>query len=286
MKLADVEARFYELVTARQSVAATVAARGPEERRSVEEVVAGDARLPAIARLEIYADMYFVRIHDVLADEYAKTAAVLGAAGFHGMVLDYLDGCRPNHPSMREVGARLPGFLAAHPTAAGRPWLAELARLERARLEMVDSADAELLTLETLRALPPARFAPLRLRLVPSHALFATRFDVVTLWRAGAPAAAVPESSPAALLVWRRELEVLHRAVGGEEADWLRRLETGDVTFEELCTGLGRGRTDEAAAARAFELVGAVGERRPAARRLARLKAPSPRPVTVSSRRG
>ena len=256
MKLADVEARFYELVTARDSVAATVAARGLKMRRAVEEMVAGDARLPAIPRLEIYADMYFVRIHDVLGDEYAKTAAALGAASFHGLVLDYLDACRPDHPSMREVGARLPAFLAAHSTTAGRPWLAELAQLERARLELVDSADAEALTLEGLRTLPPERFAALRLQLVPSHALFATRFDVVPLWRSDDPGAAVPEPSPTALLVWRRELDVLHRAVDGEEADWLRRLEAGEVSFEELCAGLGRGRTDEAAAARAFELVG------------------------------
>jgi hypothetical protein len=236
MKLADVEARFYELVTARQSVAATVAARGPSARIDVEEMVMGDPRLPAIARLEIYADMYFVRIHDVLAEEYAKTAALIGAAGFHGLVLDYLDECRPDHPSMREVGARLPAFLAV-------------------RLEMVDSADAETLTLEALRALPPEQFPSLRLPLVPSHTLFATRFDVVSLWRSDDPAT-VPEPSPTALVIWRRELEVLHRAVDGEEADWLRRLERSDVTFEELCAGLGRGRTDEAAAARAFELVG------------------------------
>jgi hypothetical protein len=256
MKLADVEARFYELVTARDSVAATVEARGPDLRHAVEEMVAGDARLPALARLEIYADMYFVRIHDVLCDEYAKTAAALGARAFHGLVLDYLDACRPDHPSMREVGARLPAFLAAHPATARRPWLAELARLERARLEMVDSADAETLTLEALRALPPEKFSPLCLRLVPSHALFAVRFDVVPLWRSDDLGATLPEPSPTALLVWRHELEVLHRAVDGEEADWLRRLEAGDVTFEELCAGLGRGRTDEAAAARAFELVG------------------------------
>ena len=256
MKLADVEARFYELVTARDSVAATVAAGGPDLRRAVEEMVAGDARLPAIARLEIYADMYFARIHDVLRDEYAKTAAALGAAAFHGLVLDYLDACRPDHPSMREVGARLPAFLAAHPTVARQPWLAELARLERARLEMVDSADVETLTPEALRTLQPERFAGLRLRLVPGHALFATRFDVVPLWRSDDPEAAVREPSPTALLVWRRELDVLHRAVDGEEADWLRRLEGGDVTFEELCAGLAQGRTDEAAAARAFELVG------------------------------
>jgi hypothetical protein len=256
MRLADVEARFYELVTARDSVAATVAAGGPEVRHAVEQTVAGDARLPAIARLEIYADMYFARIRDVLADEYAKTAAALGGAAFHALVVDYLDACRPDHPSMHEVGARLPAFLAAHPANARRPWLAELARLERARLEMIDGADAETLTLETLRTLPPERFAGLRLRLVPSHALFATRFDVVPLWRSDDPGAPVLQPSPAALLVWRREVEVLHRSVDGEEVNWLRRLESGDVMFASLCDGLGRGRSDEAAAARAFELVG------------------------------
>lgn len=256
MKLADVEARFYELVTARDSVAATVAAGGPAARRAVEEMVAGDARLPAIARLEIYADMYFVRLRDVLADEFPRTAAALGAAAFHQLVVDYLDACRPDDPSMREVGARLPAFLGTHATAALRPWLAELARLERARLEMVDSADAETLTLEALRTLPPERFAALRLRLVPSHALFATRFDVVLLWRSDDPGAAVPGPSPTALLVWRRALEVLHRAVDSEEADWLRRLASGDALFAEMCDRLARGRSDEAAAARAFELVG------------------------------
>jgi len=204
VKPADVEARFYELVSARQSVAAMVARRGPEALRAVEQMVAGDARLPPVARLEIYADMYFTRLHDVLAEEYAKLAAALGPAAFHGLVLDYLDACRPDHPSMREIGARLPAFLAAHPTIAGRPWLAELARLERARLEMVDSADAEALTLDALRALPPEQFAPLRLRLVPSHTLFASRYDVVSLWRSDDPAAAIPGPSAAALLVWRR----------------------------------------------------------------------------------
>ena len=99
MKLADIEARFYELVTARDSVAVTVAERGPEVRRAVEQMVAGDARLPAIARLEIYADMYFARIRDVLADEYAKTAADRGLR-----VLICGAG----------LAAALPGVVAAH----------------------------------------------------------------------------------------------------------------------------------------------------------------------------
>src|SRR6185295_6948564 len=150
MKLSDTQARFQALVTARDSVEAIVA-RDAQARASVEEMVVGDARLSAVDRLDVYAGMYFVRIHDVLAQELARTAAVLGAEAFHGLVTDYLAACPPSHPSLREAGARLPNFLAGHPLAAERPWLAELARLERARLEVFDGPDAAPVTMAALR---------------------------------------------------------------------------------------------------------------------------------------
>jgi hypothetical protein len=58
------------------------------------------------------------------------------------------------------------------------------------------------------------------------------------------------------LIVWRRELDVLHRAADDDEARWFPRLANpGGVAFETLCAALAETRTDEAAAARAFELV-------------------------------
>ncbi len=102
MKLADVEAQFYALVTARESVAATVSARGREVRRAAEEMVAGDARLPAIPRLEIYADMYFARIHDVLRDEYAED----GGGARRGGVSPSGDRLSRRLPANRPVDAR------------------------------------------------------------------------------------------------------------------------------------------------------------------------------------
>jgi hypothetical protein len=256
MKLAETQAWFYELVTARQSVAATVEARGPEAQRVLDGVVDGDARLPATARLEIYADMYFARLRDVLRDEYPKTLALLGASTFHDLVVDYHLARPPSHPSLRELGARLPAFLAEHRLAADRPWAAELARLERARLELYDGPDAEILTIELLRACPPERVVGLHLRLVPSHALLTFRFDLATLWRADDPALVVPQPAPGTMLIWRRALEVLHRSVGDEEGSWLRSIAAGGVTFEALCGELAANRSDEQAAARAFELVG------------------------------
>ena len=76
-----------------------------------------DAKLSAVDRLDVYANMYFFRMLDVLRDDYAKVVAVVGDDAFHNLVTDYLVACRPAHPSLREVGARLPGFLARHPSS-------------------------------------------------------------------------------------------------------------------------------------------------------------------------
>jgi hypothetical protein len=258
VKLADVQARFYALVTAPESVAATLAAAGPDAVREIDDMVAGDARLSAVARLDIYANMYFFRIRDVLRDEYPKTVTALGDDGFHNLVTDYLAACPPDQPSLREAGARLPAFLALAGQAAARdrPWLAELARLERARLELIDADDAPAVALAELELIPPERFGALRLRLVPSHTLLENRFAIAPRWRASEPETDPVPPATETLLVWRRRgLDVYHRAVDAEEAACLRWLGREDVAFEDLCAKLAEGRTDEVAAVRAFELV-------------------------------
>jgi hypothetical protein len=262
--LADTQARFHALVTARDSVGA-IAARDAGARGAVEAMVAGDARLSAVDRLDLYASMYFARLLDALRDDYARTAAVVGGEAFHGLITDYLLACPPAHPSLREAGARLPAFLstvsaaaasAAHALARERPWLSELARLERARLEVFDAPDAAPVPAASLRAVAPERFGALRFGLVPAHRLLAGRFAVAEIWRAADPAAApAPREAPETLIVWRRDGDVFHRAADADEVRWLPRLAAaGGVVFEDLCAALAETRSDQAAAARAFEL--------------------------------
>lgn len=251
-RLADTQARFHALVTARDDVAA-IAARDTAARAAVEAMVVGDARLSAVERLDLYATMYFVRIHDVLREEYARTVAVLGGEAFHALVTDYLQACPPAHPSLREAGARLPAFVSGHAVASDRPWLAELARLERARLEVFDGPDATPVSLAALRGIAPERFGALRLSLIPARRVLANRFTIAPTWR---DAAATPREAPETLIVWRRDVDVLHRAADDDEARWFPRLvDPGGVAFEALCAALAETRDDAAAAARAFELV-------------------------------
>ena len=86
-------------MTAPESVTATLAARGAQAVGEVHELVVGDARLSAVERLEIYANMYFFRIRDVLRDEFPRTAALLGDSAFHDLVVDYLAAIPPE-PSL------------------------------------------------------------------------------------------------------------------------------------------------------------------------------------------
>jgi hypothetical protein len=57
------------------------------------------------------------------------------------------------------------------------------------------------------------------------------------------------------MLVWRHDDDVFHRAADADEARWLPRLVAdAGLLFADLCAALGETRSDEDAAARAFEL--------------------------------
>jgi len=261
-RLADVEAQLYDLITAPEGVGKrlTELGRAPGD---LETIVRSSGQLSAVERVDVYANMYFFRILEVLGDEHAKIVTLMGGDAFHNLVTDYLLACRPAHPSLREVGARLPAYLATHPLAEGRPWLSELARLERARIELFDGPDAEALTLDAVRSLPPEALPELALRAIPCHAVLHTEYAIAPLWRAlegrspGSPGVGHAQVDRLAetILIWRQELTVFHRVADPDERLYLPLLQRG-ATFADLCDQvLARASDAEAAAGRAFELL-------------------------------
>jgi hypothetical protein len=253
--LADVQAQLYDLITAPEGAAKRLVELG-RAPRDLEAIVRASGQLSAVERVDVYANMYFFRILEVLADEYAKIVTLVGGDGFHNLVTDYLLACRPAHPSLREVGARLSAYLARHPLAEDRPWLSELARLERTRLELFDGPDAEVLTLEAVRALPPEALPELALRVIPCHAILHTDFALAPLWRA-LEAGHQPEDPPGSaetILVWRHQLDVFHRVLDSDEVACFSLLRQG-ATFAAVCEQVSEGAGAEAAAQRAFELL-------------------------------
>jgi hypothetical protein len=159
--------------------------------------------------------------------------------------------------------------------------LADLARLERARTEVFDGPDATALAREDLAELDPAEFPSLRLRLVPSSRVVTIESDADEVWDAienpttnGDGIDTAPtndsdgietaptndgdgiESERAAakqqrvILVWRRDLVVLHRTLESDEARIVPSMIAG-TTFGAACELL----DEETAAERAIELL-------------------------------
>jgi hypothetical protein len=218
-------------------------------------LVLGDARASADERLHVYAHMYRARLVEALEAVYPRLARCLGHEAFEEVVLEYVGDHPSRNPSLRFLGAALPEWLEQRRSDA--PWLSDLARLEWARADVFDAPDQQVLTLDTIRALPPEGFAALSLRLVGAHRLVIVDYATAALWDAagtGDPIDPTRESEDPqgeTILVWRQDTTVYHRALAPDEAAAVERIARG-TPFGALCEALASRLLPDEATARAF----------------------------------
>lgn len=221
------------------------------QRQFHDRVTTGEPAdgLIASGDLDIYATMYATRLHDALADDYPKLRAALGDERFAAVATPYLRAHPPRSFTLRDAGLELAGHLRASGLAP--PWAADLAALERARVEVFDGPDAEPLAHASAVALGP-ELPELVLTWVPSSAVVPLAWAVDDLWSAiedGQPTFE-PASAARVVLVWRRDSSVLHRTLDPDEAELAHAIAAG-VRFADACERMatihGDGATGRAA---------------------------------------
>jgi hypothetical protein len=256
-ELAALQARIWQLVTAPSGVASALAEESGAEAGDLAGWLATDTRVPAVARLDVYAHAYFQRIHDVLAEDFGALRANLGDDGFHDLVTAFLCVHPPERPSLRHAGDRLAGFLAEHraaqPFRQRWPFAADLARFERALTDSFDAPDAAPLRAQDLASIPPDDWAELVLELHPSVRLPRHHYAVLPMreaWDADGAASLPVAIEPGEALVWRARERTFFRWVDAEEAELLTALQRG-VRFGELCELVAARLGEEEAPARA-----------------------------------
>lgn len=263
MSLATTQREIARLVRAPEGVAAALAEAAEGARAALAAQVRDEAPLGAVARLEVYANAYFFRIRDVLAEAYESLVAAIGADGFNDLLTAYLWHHPSRAASLRRVGDGLAAFLEAHPAAAPFrerwPFAADLARLECALADAFDAADVPPLSRDDLASLAPDDFAALVFALHPSVRLL--RFDRPVLRfhharLAGETEVALPATAePGHALVWRLEEQPRSRTLDPVEADLLAALAGGDC-FAALCDRAVQHAGEDGAAARVAEHLG------------------------------
>jgi hypothetical protein len=98
--------------------------------------------LSSFERLEIYNRQYWFRVIDAVSEDFPALRAVLGQEKFDLLVLAYLRENPSTSFTLRNLGARLPAWLASYPALAGpqHALAVDVARLEWAYIEAFDGA--------------------------------------------------------------------------------------------------------------------------------------------------
>ena len=136
-----------------------------EWQGEADALIKPNDRLAPLERLEIYSRSYWFRILGSLYEDFPGLRAVIGERSFRQLWRAYLTERPSRSFTLRDLGSRLPEWLARNPRYAGKPHALaiDMAALEFAHIEAFDSAAEKALGPEDLLALGPdfhARLQP------------------------------------------------------------------------------------------------------------------------------
>lgn len=205
---------------------------------ATEAHVLGTERVPIATRLSIYRNAYRARLIEALQSNYPALSQLLGEAEFNALGGAYVHEHDSHFVNIRYYGHNLPQFLATHPESAGAPLLAELARWEWAITEAFDAADASPIRADALSTIVPEDWSELRFEWHPSVRRPSLAWNAPQIWKALTSGSDRPEAvcgpSPAAWLMWRRDLRIFFRSLNAAEAQAIEASHSGK-SFGELC---------------------------------------------------
>lgn len=169
---------------------------------------------------------------DALADSFPVVQQLVGEPFFRAMAAVFVRESPPRSAVLALCGADFPAFIAGFAPAASLPYLADVARLEAARVRAFHAADAAPPGAEMLsRALDSGeRLGELHIGCHPSLAVVVSAFALVSVWAAHQGEAEVQPFSaegPECALVLREGLEVQVLKVPAGTACFVSALQQG-----------------------------------------------------------
>lgn len=210
-------------------------------------------------RFDVHRNNVMASLVRALEDGFPVTCQLVGAEFYRAMARDYVRAQPPSSPVLLDHGAGFAEFIAGFTPAAAVPFLADMARLERARVEAFHAADAAPLGTQDFAPwlATPERLMQCRVALHPSLRLLRGMHGVLALWAAHQPDGegldvaldAASGDGREDLLVLRPELEVTARRLAPGLGELLSAL-AGDARLGEAL--------QRAAADPAFELDAAL----------------------------
>ncbi|MES3020640.1 MAG: DNA-binding domain-containing protein [Pseudomonadota bacterium] len=187
------------------------------------------AAQPAFA---VYRNTVFKACVDALAANYPSVGVLVGTEWMRSAALEYARSRAPASVSLLNYGEDFPAFLAGLVAAADLPYLADVARLDRAWNHAHGAPDHAVLQAAELGALAPHALAEVRLRPLPGATwAWFPDMPVYTIWSASRA-----RRTPAPDIAWQAEgILLLPR---DQVVRW-QPLDAGACAFLDACAGGG-----------------------------------------------
>ena len=203
-----------------------------DPERAPPAIVSGPNGKAAGKRYNVYRNNVTVSLINALAAAFPATQRITGADFFRAMARFHLRASPPTSPLLFEYGYDFPDFIERYEYAQSMPWLADVARIERAWLDAYHAADAEPLKPQALASIPPEQLAVTVLTPHPTTQIVRSRFPAVSIFAANRsedPVSPITETEPEDALVTRPGLEVTVRHLPSGGAAFLSCLIAGET---------------------------------------------------------
>jgi hypothetical protein len=213
------------------SYAAVLALALLDADRATPPAVAGPNGKAARKRYNVHRNNVTVSLINALVAVFPATQRITGADFFRAMARFHVRATPPTSPLLFDYGRGFPDFIERYEYAQSMPWLADVARIERAWLDAYHAADAEPLAPRPLASIPPERLAETILMPHPATRILRSRFPAVTIFaanRSEGPVGRIEATEPEDALVTRPGLEVIVRRLPPGGAVFLTRLMAGE----------------------------------------------------------
>jgi hypothetical protein len=251
LSLPELQSRFFASI-------ARMPGAGPTSfDPTLVSAVEGRGQLGAEERVDIYAQMYYARLVDVLEGDFPRISSILGCERFHDVVSAYLALHPSTSPSLRHLGRSFPAFLRDCTETKDLPFLSDVATLEWARLEVFDAADAEPLRIEHVQTIAPDAWPTLKLQIIPAFQIVQSAWPVHDIWKIAEESTPNPKDivpTETIVRVWRREFMVYHTKMDSVEQTALASIIAGEP-FASVCAALETQMSEEEAASAIGSLV-------------------------------
>lgn len=158
-----------------------------------DHVIHPSSKLSANDRIRVYADAYYGRLIDCLADEFAVLARAMGEETFNEFAFEYLQNYPSRSYTLAVLGSQFPIFLEQNrpdrdpanpdeqPAVDWPDFMIGLARLEWTIAEVFDAPGVEgepILSVDDLKNIPPAAWADAKLEPVVCLRLLSAKYPV------------------------------------------------------------------------------------------------------------